>query len=176
MSTVLARWNAAVAAEAEAEIRPCNGSHTWAAELVARRPFVSEAALLATSDVLWSGLSVGDWQQAFDSHPRIGEGHARSATETSLRWSAGEQSALMADGAASAALAEANRIYEQRFGRIFLVCASGKSATEILRLLRARLGNEEQAELHEAAEQQRRITQLRLRKWLGQPAARCEDV
>ncbi len=176
MNTVLARWNAAAVAEAEAEILPCNGSQSWASQLGMLRPFVDETVLFAASDAVWSGLPPADWMQAFDNHPRIGERHARSSTKTSLHWSAGEQSALTPDDAAKAELVHGNRAYEQRFGRIFLVCASGKSAAEILEILLARLRNDAGEELQEAAEQQRRITQLRLRKWLGLQAARCEDV
>jgi 2-oxo-4-hydroxy-4-carboxy-5-ureidoimidazoline decarboxylase len=64
------------------------------------------------------------------------------------------------------ALAEGNREYEHKFGRIFIVCATGKSAAELLEILRRRLQNDARTELHEAAEQQRQITQIRLRKWL----------
>ncbi len=83
---------------------------------------------------------------------------------------------LGADADLGAQLAEANLVYEQQFGRIFLLCAAGKSAAEVLRELRRRLRNDPAAELREAAEQQRRITQLRLRRWLGLPPSRAEDV
>ncbi len=109
-----------------------------------------------------------DGAPAFDSHPRIGQQKAKAATEASLSWSATEQSAAMtADEEAKLALAEGNARYEEKFGRIFIVCASGKSASEILSVLQARLNNDATTELHEAAEQQREITQLRLQRWLG---------
>lgn len=106
--------------------------------------------------------------EAFRSHPRIGESHgSASAPVRSATWSGEEQRRV---GTASEdikmALAEGNRAYEQRFNRIFIVCATGKSAAEILEILRRRLHNDEATELHEAAEQQRQIAQLRLKKWL----------
>ena len=158
------------------DILPCNGSRAWASSVANARPFASPAALFAAADAAWRGLPPNDWLEAFASHPRIGEAHAKSATAQSLRWSAGEQAAADPDGDVKAALAEGNRLYEARFGRVFLVCATGKSAAEMLSILQARLGNDERTELLEAAEQQRRITQLRLRKWLGLPSASCEGV
>ncbi len=144
--------------------------------MAAQRPFADAAALLAAADAAWAGLDAEAWQQAFDSHPRLGEREAKAATPASLQLSAAEQSDLRDDAATRAALAEANRVYERRFGRVFLLCATGKSAAEVLAELRARLGNDEAAEWQNAGEQQRRITQLRLRRWLGLPPARCEDV
>jgi 2-oxo-4-hydroxy-4-carboxy-5-ureidoimidazoline decarboxylase len=120
------------------------------------------------SDRVWSNLAEDDWQEAFDSHPRIGQQHACAATAESLAWSSEEQRAAMSPGdAAKLALAEGNRQYEERFGRIFIVCATGKSAAEILAILNARMNHTAADELLEAAEQQRQITQLRLRRWLG---------
>jgi 2-oxo-4-hydroxy-4-carboxy-5-ureidoimidazoline decarboxylase len=134
--------------------------------LASQRPVADEERLLSLSDALWNSLPESDWRQAFDSHPRIGERHAKSATESSLKWSSQEQSNALADDNA-AALAEGNAAYEARFGRIFLICASGRSAQEILAELQRRMNNDPATELQEAAEQQRRITQLRLKRWLG---------
>jgi 2-oxo-4-hydroxy-4-carboxy-5-ureidoimidazoline decarboxylase len=114
---------------------------------------------------VWWQLPADDWQQAFDSHPRIGQAHAKAATAKSLKWSEGEQAAANPDDAARAALALANAAYEKRFGRIFIVCATGKSAAEMLGILKKRLENDDATELREAAEQQRQITQIRLKKW-----------
>jgi 2-oxo-4-hydroxy-4-carboxy-5-ureidoimidazoline decarboxylase len=169
MNPVLARWNSIDPTLAAEEILPCCGSQAWAAELAARRPIADDDHLLISSDAVWVSLPEAAWQQAFDSHPRIGQQKAKAATEVSLTWSATEQSAAMsADDAAKLALAEGNRLYEERFGRIFIVCASGRSASEILALLKARMNNNAILELHEAAEQQRQITQLRLQRWLGE--------
>ena len=124
--------------------------------------------LFAASDRIWAALHEADWREAFDSHPRIGQQHARAATAESLAWSSDEQHAATSpDDAVKLALAAGNRQYEERFGRIFIVCASGRSATEILAILNARMQNTAADELLEAAEQQRKITQLRLRRWLG---------
>ena len=165
---VLTRWNALNASEAAQEALPCCGSHAWAAGLAARRPLPDVDAVLAASNEIWLSLPETDWQEAFDSHPRIGERHAQAATAASLKSSAQEQSlAISADEAAKAALVEGNRRYEARFGRIFLVRASGRSSAEILAILESRMANDDATELHEAVEQQRQITELRLRRWLG---------
>jgi 2-oxo-4-hydroxy-4-carboxy-5-ureidoimidazoline decarboxylase len=168
MNETLARWNSLDQEAAAAAILPCCGSRAWAAELTARRPIADEAALLAESAAVWRALPKQAWQEAFDSHPRIGEQKAqKDATAESLKASAKEQSvALSADEAAKLALKEANRRYEQRFGRIFIICASGRGAEEILAALEARMSNDDTTEMREAAEQQRQITALRLKRWL----------
>jgi OHCU decarboxylase len=138
--------------------------------LAGRRPFASDAKLIASSDEIWSRLSDEDWLEAFRAHPRIGESQAeRQHSERAKEWSEREQSgASSAESDVKLALAEGNREYERRFGHIFIVCASGKSAAEMLDLLRRRLNNDPAAELREAAEQQRQITNLRLKRWLGE--------
>ena len=162
------RWNELDAEAAAREILPCCGSHAWAAAVAAQRPFVDAQQLFAASDRIWMALPEPDWREAFDSHPRIGQQHAPSATAQSLSWSSAEQRAAVSpDEAVKLALAEGNRQYEERFGRIFIVCAAGKSAEEILAILNTRMQNTAADELLEAAEQQRQITQLRLRRWLG---------
>jgi len=167
MSPALERWNALDAVLAASEILPCCGSTAWAAELAARRPIADEDHLLIQSDAVWFGLPEAAWQEAFDSHPRIGQQKAKAATETSLEWSASEQSTAMStDAQAKLDLAAGNRLYEEKFGRIFIVCASGKSSQEILAILESRRNNDPATELHAAAEQQREITQLRLQRWL----------
>jgi 2-oxo-4-hydroxy-4-carboxy-5-ureidoimidazoline decarboxylase len=168
MSDVLTHWNRAPVAEAENEIMACCGSRTWASGMAARRPLPDEASLLMVSDETWRKLSEADWTEAFRSHPRIGESRAeQTAHARSAVWSATEQRGVAtADDEIKAALAEANRDYERRFGRIFIVCATGKTAFEIMEILERRLQNDDRTELHEAAEQQRQITQLRLKKWL----------
>ncbi len=167
MSNVLARWNFLPIAAAADEILPCCGSRAWADGMVARRPLPDEVTLLAASDNIWRGLAVSDWLEAFRSHPRIGESRAPKAAPQSATWSEQEQQSIAYAGdSIKIALAEGNRAYERRFNRIFIVCATGKSPAEILNILQRRLENDEQTELQEAAEQQRQITQLRLRKWL----------
>ena len=184
MSNVLARWNRLSAEEAAKEILPCCGSKAWAQRLASRRPLADEAALLAASDEIWFGLAAEDWMEAFRSHPRIGEeigeeigekiGEKQAAQSpgqpapVQSSWSAQEQRNVAAAGEeVKTALAEANRKYEHQFGHIFIVCATGKSGSEILEILRRRLQNDRDAELREAAEQQRQITHIRLRRWLS---------
>jgi 2-oxo-4-hydroxy-4-carboxy-5-ureidoimidazoline decarboxylase len=172
MSDVLARWNFLPASAAANEILPCCGSRAWAEKIVASRPLQTEATLLAASDEIWRSLPESDRLEAFRSHPRIGESIGQSSTpkEASARsvaWSRQEQRSVAHGGeAVRLALAEANREYERRFHRIFIVCATGKPPEEILKIAQRRLGNDERTELQEAAEQQRQITQIRLRKWL----------
>jgi 2-oxo-4-hydroxy-4-carboxy-5-ureidoimidazoline decarboxylase len=168
MSDVLARWNRLSLEEAAKEILPCCGSKAWAEGMAKRRPLLDKMALLAASDETGRGLGESDWMEAFHSHPRIGEARAAAATPAqSLAWSTAEQQKVTGD-AVKTALAEANREYENRFGHIFIVCATGKSGPEILDILRRRLENDKEIELREAAEQQRQITQIRLKKWLSQ--------
>jgi 2-oxo-4-hydroxy-4-carboxy-5-ureidoimidazoline decarboxylase len=168
MSEVLARWNRLPVAEATNEILPCCGSTAWAHRMAAARPFSDPAKLLAVSDETWHGLAESDWREAFQSHPRIGEsGAPPSAPAQSAAWSAEEQgNVAAAPDQMKVALAEGNRAYERRFRHIFIACAAGKSAPEILEILKRRLQNDQQTELREAAEQQRQITHIRLKKWL----------
>jgi 2-oxo-4-hydroxy-4-carboxy-5-ureidoimidazoline decarboxylase len=167
MNSTLADWNTLEPAAAAHAVLHCNGSLAWAEGVAARRPFRDPNQLFLASDQVWLGLSHKAWKHAFDSHPRIGESHAATASAQSLALSATEQSDAQLTTDTAAKLADANRLYEQKFGRTFIVCATGKSAEEILTILNARLSNNPANELLEAAEQQRQITHLRLRKWLG---------
>ena len=169
MSEILARWNNLPAIDAAREILPCCGSNAWAAAMASRRPLQDDAALLAACDEIWHGLGEGDWLEAFRSHPRIGESRAEKAIGAqSSTWSEQEQQkATTAEEAVKTALKWGNREYEQKFGRIFIVCATGKSASEILEILRRRLHNDDATELRQAAEEQRQIMHLRLKKWIA---------
>jgi 2-oxo-4-hydroxy-4-carboxy-5-ureidoimidazoline decarboxylase len=164
----LTPWNSLPFGEAADEIFPCCGSRAWACGVAAKRPLPDEASLLAASDEVWNSLDEPDWLEAFASHPRLGESRAVPGTSAqSTAWSAQEQKGLAeSSGAIHAELREANREYERRFGRIFIVSATGKSLAELLEILRTRLQNGAAAELREAAEQQRRIARIRLTKWL----------
>jgi 2-oxo-4-hydroxy-4-carboxy-5-ureidoimidazoline decarboxylase len=137
--------------------------------MMARRPFADAAALRAAADEVWSALSHGDWLEAFSHHPRIGDVEGLRARFASTRtWAEGEQAgARAASDEVLRALAEGNRAYEARFGHIFIVCATGKSAEEMLALLRARLPNDPVAEARVAAGEQAKITRLRLEKLLA---------
>jgi 2-oxo-4-hydroxy-4-carboxy-5-ureidoimidazoline decarboxylase len=166
---VLERWHALPPDEAAAEVLSCCGSHGWAAKLASMRPFADEQSLFAAADLCWQHLPEADWQEAFRSHPRIGEQHAqKQTTATSAAWSRSEQSQMKeVDAAILQRMREGQRAYEERFGRIFIVCASGKQPAEILRILERRLANNPEQELTESGAQQQQIMQLRLRKWLA---------
>jgi OHCU decarboxylase len=130
--------------------------------MVASRPFGNRDTLLERSDSIWRSLRREDWLQAFAAHPRIGSRDTQG-------WAAGEQAgARDADAAVLARLSTRNREYESRFGYIFIVCASGKRAADMLALLESRLENDPDVELHLAAEEQRKITQLRLDKLIAE--------
>jgi 2-oxo-4-hydroxy-4-carboxy-5-ureidoimidazoline decarboxylase len=168
MSEVVARWNLLSAEDAAREILPCCGSAAWARAVAARRPLDDDTSLLAASDETWRSLGASDWMEAFSKHPRIGERKAPPvASAQAAAWSAQEQRNVADPGdMMQLALAEGNREYERRFGRVFIVCATGKSAPEILEILQRRLRNDDATELREAAEEQRKITNIRLKKWL----------
>ena len=136
----------------------CCGSTAWVTRMLQRRPFGTFEALATTSEIVWQELSPADWMEAFSHHPRIGAGDAPG-------WSAEEQSGVsLATDTVRADLAEINRQYEERFGYIYIVCATGKSAVELLALARARLANPPGVELAIAAMEQQSITRLRLEK------------
>jgi 2-oxo-4-hydroxy-4-carboxy-5-ureidoimidazoline decarboxylase len=160
------------AAEARGAFLRCCGSSRWVDRMIAGRPYRDAAALLAAAEACWQALGREDWLEAFDHHPRIGDREAlRARFATTRDWAASEQSAAMAASEAILdALAEANREYEARFGYIFIVCATGKPADEMLALLQARLGNDTESELRIAAAEQAKITRLRLEKLLTEVA------
>lgn len=165
----LDRLNGLSPADAERELLACCGSRAWAREMVRRRPFADVDRLLAAADEVWRKLREADWLEAFRSHPRIGERKAQTPqADRDRKWSAREQSGM--DAAAAAVrqdIADGNRAYEERFGFIFIVCASGRSAEEMLSLLRERLGHDPASEIRVAAGEQAKITRLRLQKLLA---------
>jgi allantoicase len=164
------RWgvgwlDALPAPRAEAELLACCASRAWAAGVAAARPFGDAATLVATADEVWARLGPDDWLEAFAAHPRIGAGGPAGGVRGTPNWSAREQAGVAAaDPAVLAELAEGNRVYEERFGHVFLICATGLSADAMLSALRERLGNDPATELRVAAEEQRKITRLRLEK------------
>jgi 2-oxo-4-hydroxy-4-carboxy-5-ureidoimidazoline decarboxylase len=140
--------------------------------MLARRPFISVDAVIAQADDVWLSLDPEDWYEAFAHHPRIGE-QPNAATHTArvASWSAGEQAGVTtASLAAQHELAKINEEYEARFGYIYIVCAAGKSADELLALARRRMHNTPAVELRVAAEEHRKITRLRLLKLFAEPA------
>jgi OHCU decarboxylase len=134
--------------------------------MVASRPFLSVDRLNAKAAEIWLDLDQNDWLEAFRSHPKIGEKKAEVTVSTqSQAWSAQEQSGV--DNAAALTIAELeqlNREYLNKFGFIFIVCATGKSSDEMLAILKSRLGNDHEKELGIAAAEQAKITELRLKK------------
>jgi 2-oxo-4-hydroxy-4-carboxy-5-ureidoimidazoline decarboxylase len=160
--------NVLPAAGAAEALAPCCGAPRWVSSMVARRPFESMDALFAAADDVWWSLDQHDWREAFARHPRIGEAESSPPDDERERtWAAGEQASVAtAQDAVRNALVAANREYERRFGYIYVVCATGRSADEMLALARGRLHNAPKVELRVAAEEQLKITRLRLEKLL----------
>jgi len=150
----------------EAELRACCGSTTWVKKMMSARPFTSISSLQAKHAAACAGLEKDDWLEAFRAHPRIGERKAETATgEQAANWARGEQSRVAeASSAVLDELAETNRAYEEKFGHIYIVCATGKSAEELLAIAKERLTNYPATELKRAADEQRKIADLRLAK------------
>lgn len=156
------------AAHASQLLAACCGSPRWVASMVARRPYGSLDAVLAAADDIWWSLDPTDWREAFAHHPRIGEQATGAPQDERARdWSAAEQANIAtAHDTIRDALAEANEEYERKFGYIYIVYATGKSAEDMLSLARERLDNAPDVELRVAAEEQRKITRLRLERLL----------
>jgi 2-oxo-4-hydroxy-4-carboxy-5-ureidoimidazoline decarboxylase len=168
MNLVLDQWNRADEAAARSSMIACCGANRWAATMVLARPFNSAVELCAAADRTWSAMEETDWLEAFACHPRIGERMGTGASR-SADWSRQEQASVgSAQEQLLRELAESNALYEERFGFTYIVCATGKTADEMLAILKRRLESDRAAELRQAAEQQRQIMQIRLRKWLEQ--------
>ena len=168
MTLTVPQLNALSAQDATLEFASCCGSESWIAGMLARRPFGSRDCVFLAAEVVFQSLQEADWQDAFAHHPRIGEQRAAKAVSAgTARVSADEQSSIRVAGhAAQLELAHANAEYDQRFGFIFIICASGKSAEDILVALRERMGNSREIELLVAAREQRQITRMRLEKMM----------
>jgi OHCU decarboxylase len=166
----LPEWNRLPAGHAEEKLLSCCGSRHWARVLAERRPYSSLASLLVDAEEVWFALPEPEWLAAFACHPRIGERKAETAAigiagAQFADWSGTEQRSAQATlEAVSTALVEANRAYEKKFGFLYIVFASGRTAPELLAILEERLGHDRATELNEAARQQWAITHLRLGK------------
>ena len=168
--------NALPAAQAHELFLTCCGSQAWARAMTGRRPFLDRASLSREADTIWRGLGENGWLEAFAGHPRIGEpGGSGGSGESGGsggsgrggEWAAREQAGMdAASEAIRRRMDHGNREYEARFGFIYLVCATGKRAEELLAILEERLAHSRDEELRIAAEEQRQITQLRLGRWL----------
>ena len=165
----LRRLNSLQPSDAESEFLKCCGSKTWAREMRQRVPFGDVSDLLETAKSVWWSLKPEDWLEAFRSHPKIGEQKAAAeVSQASLSWSSKEQAGVSnASAATKELLADLNRRYEEKFGFIYIVCATGKSSDELLAILQERLGHDSETELQIAAREQAQITELRLNKLLG---------
>lgn len=167
MNPALEAWNKADENAATEAMLACCGARRWAAAMVRSRPIASVAALSEIADRLWATMAEPDWLEAFACHPRIGDRKAVPASEKSTAWSQQEQAGTTgASNSVMRELAEGNAAYEQKFGFTYIVCATGRTADEMLAILKRRLNNDRVTELREAAEQQRQIMQIRLGKWL----------
>lgn len=162
----LGEFNALPAGRAREELLRCCGCARWAGAVLASRPFKDKRALLDASDAAWAETGEADRLEAFSHHPRIGGKDALRARFSSTQdWARSEQSgAAAASEAVLDALAAGNAAYEKKFGRIFIVCATGKTAAEMLDLLQSRLPNDAATELRLAAAEQNKITKIRLEK------------
>ncbi len=162
------RLNLLAPVDAAHDLRSCCGSAAWAERMAMGRPYRSLAEMRAANAEVWGKLGPDDWQEAFRAHPRIGEKKADSGAASSAmakRWAEDEQSeASHATAATLRALMLVNQEYEAKFGHIYIVCATGKSAEEMLALAEQRVGNDAATELRNAAEEQRKITDIRLHK------------
>jgi 2-oxo-4-hydroxy-4-carboxy-5-ureidoimidazoline decarboxylase len=158
-------FNALQARDALTVLLGCCASTRWAGQVAAGRPYASVEAALRRSDEAVAGLTTSDLAEALSAHPRIGE-------RTGERdWPHREQAGVAgAHEATLRELAASNAAYEQRFGHVYLVCATGRSAAELLGMLRARLGNDPAAEWHVVRSELGKINRIRLRTLLGEPA------
>jgi 2-oxo-4-hydroxy-4-carboxy-5-ureidoimidazoline decarboxylase len=159
--------DAASEADARAMLTRCCGAARWVEGMLARRPFGSREALLRAADEAWASASRDDVLEALTHHPRIGANmdELRKKFASTATWSAGEQAgAAAASEETLVALRDGNVRYEARFGHIFVVCATGKTAAEMLALLEARMPNDAETEIRVAQGEQGKITKIRLEK------------
>ena len=152
---------------AQIELLKCCGSTKWVENILAARPYSSVANLFELAEKIWLELSKDDYLEAFAAHPKIGQSKIPEKAKNTENWTQKEQAGMMsADVQTKLELVKQNRKYEEKFGYIFIVCATGKSASGMLELLRIRLENSSETELKIAAGEQMKITNLRLNKML----------
>ena len=156
-------------AEAFSSFEKCCACSTWVNRMLDKMPFSSKDDLFNKSDECWSNLSLSDWYEACDGHPKIGDVTSLKEKYASTKqWAGNEQQGMdSAEEKVIKRLAQGNEDYENKFGYIFIVCATGKSAGEMLEILEKRLPNDPITELKIAKGEQNKITKLRLEKLLG---------
>lgn len=166
----MAALNSAPHEELRTRLRSCCGAEAWVERMVAGRPYRSEAALYAVSDQATGALDADGLGQALAGHPRIGAAPDRHhGDRKSAAWSRGEQAGVAtADAGLRDELAAANAEYERRFGHVYLVCASGRSAAELLAICRSRLDNDAESERAVVLGELAKINRLRLGKLLAE--------
>jgi 2-oxo-4-hydroxy-4-carboxy-5-ureidoimidazoline decarboxylase len=166
--TPLDRINLLPSDAARDELLKCCGSNRWATGMVTARPYRSARHMIDLSDQTFSTLTQEDWWEAFSHHPKIGDINSLRAKFANTRaWASGEQSGVNVGSENTLReLADGNEDYLKKFGYIFIVCATGKSADEMLAILKQRLANEPANELNIAAEEQKKITRIRIEKLL----------
>jgi 2-oxo-4-hydroxy-4-carboxy-5-ureidoimidazoline decarboxylase len=163
----LSEFNAAPAPRATAWLSACCDVPSWVAAVRDGRPYAEAADALGVADEAARGLTAAEVDRALAAHPRIGD--RATGPEREAAWSRQEQSGVVHDADTQEQLRKANAAYEERFGRVFLICATGLTAAEILADLRARLGNDEATEAVVVADELRKIALLRLAKVLEAP-------
>ncbi len=165
MSSLVTYLNTTHEEDARAQLLRCCGSTAWAKAMLQRRPFADEPALFKAAEEIWWQLGPADWREAFAHHPRIGERQLAQRFAATRSWSEQEQAGTArAEQAVLTALKAGNSIYEERFGFVFLICATGQSAEAMRSALFTRLENDPETELRIAAGEQAKITRLRLEK------------
>jgi 2-oxo-4-hydroxy-4-carboxy-5-ureidoimidazoline decarboxylase len=155
--------------EKKALLQSCCGSNTWVNNMLTALPAEDLVDLLEIAEEQWYLCHQSDWQEAFSHHPKIGDIETlKEKFAATAQWAEGEQASVKeASEQTLQQLAEGNQAYEQRFGYIFIVCATGKSADEMLHALQQRLYNNPEVEIQIAMEEQLKITKLRLEKLFG---------
>ena len=158
-------WPEMVAFE---NLEKCCASKVWVAEMLRRRPYSDRSELFQTAETIWTKLSENDWKEAFLAHPKIGDVQSlRKKFENTTGWAQSEQAGVkQAPEKLLVELSELNTKYEKKFGFIFIICATGKSAHEMLEAIKARIKNNLETELKNAAVEQLKITKIRLEKLL----------
>jgi 2-oxo-4-hydroxy-4-carboxy-5-ureidoimidazoline decarboxylase len=165
----IAELNSLRDADLEHELQKCCGAEKWVKQLMYSRPFADSNDLFAKADAAWRKTAEKDWLEAFSHHPKIGdlESLQKKFGQTKELAASEQSSVTHATQQVLEELAKGNVLYETKFGFIFIVCATGKSATEMLALLNARLKNDRNTEFKTATEEQRKIFQLRLQKMIA---------
>ena len=166
--TAITQLNSQSAKQAELLFMQCCTSTLWVKQMVLTMPFVDQNDLIHRADEAWSGLSEKDYLEAFEGHPKIGDVNSLRAKYANTKvLASGEQGAVnQATDEVLEGLTQFNKDYEAKFGFIIIVCATGKSALQMLDLLKARFPNNRDIELKNAAEEQRKIFQIRITKML----------